>query len=85
MTKAEFDQLLIETGLSIRWFAKLTGQNRGTVWGWGRQRFTGSGPLVQAFPIWVTPLLTGWRDHPETLLAWRETRQQQEEATQAAA
>lgn len=48
--------------MTIEDFARLTGYNRRTVTGWGRNRDTGtiSGQRVQSFPLVVCRLLDAW-------------------------
>lgn len=50
--------------LSNKQFARMTGIQESTVWGWGRER---SSRGVQATPTWALLLVLAWETHPSLI------------------
>ena len=70
MNRPEFETRLDGLGITQTVFAEITGLDRKTVYGWGKERNTGGERrAVQAVPSWVSALLDAWTIAPRALQA----------------
>lgn len=68
MTRDEFEVALDGLGITQATFAALTGLDRGTVYGWGKDRTVAQGRRAhQPVPSSVPALLKSWQVAPRVL------------------
>jgi hypothetical protein len=69
MTRDEFEAALTGIGINQTTFAALTGMDRKTVYGWGKERTISAGRREhQPVPSWVPVMLKMWQAAPRVLV-----------------
>jgi hypothetical protein len=68
MNRDEFEAGLTGLGINQTTFALLTGMDRATIYGWGKERHCGRDRReIQPVPSWVPVMLETWQAAPRVL------------------